>query len=178
MVRREHAEQVRSLHDLVGAPLRFINRQLGSGTRLLVDHLLREHGFDAARIAGYFDEPEVTHVAVAACVASGAADAGVGIEAAAAEFGLHFVPLVDEEYFLACLKPNLEHPAVQRLCSVLAAPGWNARLATLPGYIPAAVPGGILKMTAALPWWRYTRAKAPHAAPSAASAGPVRVRER
>jgi hypothetical protein len=39
--------------------------------------------------------------------------------------------------------------------------GWNSRLAALPGYTPAAVPGGILKMTAALPWWRYTRAKAP-----------------
>jgi putative molybdopterin biosynthesis protein len=159
MVRREHAGVVCSFQDLVRAGLRFVNRQVGSGTRLLVDHLGAEQGFDPARIAGYLDEPEETHVAVAACVASGLADVGAGIEAAAAEFGLHFVPLADEEYFLACLKTNLEHPAVQRLCAVLAAPEWHGRLAELPGYAPSASAGSVLKMTAALPWWRYTRAK-------------------
>ena len=159
MVRREHADQVHSLQDLVGTPLRFVNRQVGSGTRLLVDHLTHERGIDPRAIAGTLDEPEETHVAVAACVASGLADVGAGIEAAAIEFGLHFVPLVDEDYFLACLKPNLNHAAVQRLCGVLAEPDWKSLLAGLPGYAPATAPGVVLQMTAALPWWRFARAK-------------------
>ena len=164
MVRREHADRLRSFNDLVDSPLRFVNRQVGSGTRLLVDHLMLQQGYAHERIRGYQDEPENTHVAVAACVASGFADVGPGIEAAAAEFGLHFVPLVDEDYFLACLKDRLALPAVERLCGVLATPAWASRLATLPGYTPADHPGGILRMTAALPWWRYTRPKVRRAA--------------
>jgi putative molybdopterin biosynthesis protein len=159
MMRREHADSVRSLPDLTRAPLRFVNRQPGSGTRLLMDHLMQEHQLDPRLLPGYDDHVEETHVAVAACIASGLADAGLGIEAAALEFGLHFVPLIDEDYFLACLKPGLAHPAVQRLCSVLGSPGWNDLLAKLPGYAPASAPGRILVMTEALPWWRYAKAK-------------------
>jgi hypothetical protein len=53
---------------------------------------------------------------------------------------------------------------VQRLCAVLAGAGWNDVLTRVPGYRPAAAPGKVLVMTAALPWWRYTRAKAGHGA--------------
>ena len=63
---------------------------------------------------------EHTHVAVALCIASGVADVGVGIEAAALQFGLCFIPLVEESYFLACLRSNIKHPAVERLRAVLA----------------------------------------------------------
>ena len=105
----------------------------------------------------YHGPTEETHVAVAACVASGVADAAVAVEAAALEFGLHFVPLVEENYFLACLKPNLAHAAVQRLCAVLAGAAWSDMLAKLPGYQPASSPGKVLVMTEALPWWRYVR---------------------
>ncbi|MEQ1683991.1 MAG: substrate-binding domain-containing protein [Burkholderiaceae bacterium] len=166
MLRREQAATVLSFPDLASQRLRFVNRQPGSGTRLLVDHLVQEHALDPTQLPGFFDTAEESHVAVAACVASGLADAGVGIESAAMEFGLHFVPLVEEDYFLACLKPDLEHPAVQRLCTVLAGAGWKSLLAGLPGYRPAATPGKVLVMTAALPWWRYARAKARGVEPS------------
>ncbi len=106
---------------------------------------------------------EESHVALAACVASGAADVGPGVEAAALEFGLHFVPLVEEDYFLVCLKPDLEHPAVLRLREVLAGDAWTQLLTSLPGYAPVREPGKVLRMTEALPWWRY---RTPHARPA------------
>lgn len=164
MLRREHAGVVRSLPDLLRAPLRFVNRQPGSGTRLLMDHLMQEHGLDPQSLRGYHDRIEQTHVAIAACIASGAADVGLGIEAAAIEFGLQFVPLIEENYFLACLKPNLASLAVQRLRSVLGGAPWSRILSNLPGYKPASAPGKVLVMTAALPWWHYAKARAPAAA--------------
>ena len=164
MLRREHAKLVAGLPDIGRLSLRFVNRQVGSGTRMLVDHLLHEHAIDLAALPGYGDHVEETHVAVAACIASGLADVGVGVEAAALEFGLHFVPLMDEEYFLVCLKPRLADPAVRRLCDLLAGTAWTELLAGLPGYAPASAPGAVLRMTVALPWWRYTR---PRPAPTA-----------
>ncbi|HUL67431.1 MAG TPA: substrate-binding domain-containing protein [Burkholderiaceae bacterium] len=158
MLRKEHAPRIRALTDLAGSPLRFVNRQPGSGTRLLMDHLMQAYGLRAKDIAGY-DRVEETHVAVAACIASGAADVGLGVEAAALEFGLHFVPIVTEDYFLACLQQNLEHPAIVRLREVLASPEWSALLHELPGYAPAAAPGAVLMMTAVLPWWRFSGPK-------------------
>jgi putative molybdopterin biosynthesis protein len=160
MVRREHAALVRTFPDVVRNGLRFVNRQPGSGTRMLVDHLLHEHSIKAAALRGYDGLTEETHVAIALCVASGLADAGVGIEAAALEFGLHFVPLVEENYFLACLKGDFAHAAVRRLCSALASARWRAMLAELPGYQPALAPGNELVLTKALPWWRDARTKA------------------
>jgi putative molybdopterin biosynthesis protein len=159
MVRKEHAALVRRLTDVTRHGLRFVNRQPGSGTRMLVDHLLNEHSLAPDRLSGYTDHVEHTHVAVALCVASGVVDAGVGIEAAALQFGLHFVPLVEEDYFLVCLAPNVSHPAVERLCGVLAGPRWREILGGLPGYRPAAAPGTLLAIDEALPWWLRARAK-------------------
>lgn len=160
MMRREHAALARTFPDVIRNGLRFVNRQTGSGTRMLVDHLLHEHSIKPAALSGYDGLTEETHVAIALCVASGLADTGVGIEAAALEFGLHFVPLVEENYFLACLKPNFAHPAIRRLCSALASVSWRETLAALPGYEPAAAPGEALVMTDALPWWRTTTTQA------------------
>jgi putative molybdopterin biosynthesis protein len=67
---------------------------------------------------------------------------------------------VEEDYFLVCLKQNLETPPVLRLRAVLAGAAWAQMLNGLPGYRPVAGPGKVLVMTAALPWWRYTRPKA------------------
>lgn len=170
MMRREHAGLVRTLPDLVRRGLRFANRQSGSGTRLLLEHLMQEHALDPQALPGFLDHAEETHVAVAACVASGLADAGLGIEAAALEFGLHFVPLVEEDYFLACLKADLEHPSVLRLRELLGGAAWGDVLARVPGYRPVAAPGKVLVMTSALPWWRYGAAKK-KAVPALAAAG-------
>jgi putative molybdopterin biosynthesis protein len=171
MLRREHAASIRSLSDVMQQHLRFVNRQPGSGTRMLVDHLLQESSLDPAALRGYDGLTEETHVAVAACVASGLADAGVGVEAAAIQFGLHFAPLVEENYFLACLKPNLEHPAIERLRAVLAGAGWRGILANLPGYQPAIAPGKVLVMTAVLPWWHFAKAKVKRVAAAPAALG-------
>lgn len=159
MVRKEHGGRVRSLRDVSAQGLRFVNRQIGSGTRLLVDHLLQEQAvqgleWDPAHV-------ENTHVAVALRIASGVADAGIGIEAAALQFGLCFSPVIEESYFLACLRPGSDHPAVQRLREALAGERWREILESLPGYRPAASPGALVDVAEALPGWHRARAGRP-----------------
>jgi putative molybdopterin biosynthesis protein len=160
MVRKEHAGLVHAFPDLARRHLRFVNRQSGSGTRMLVEHLMRVHSVTPSALSGYDDHVENTHVAVALCVASGVVDAGVGVEAAALQFGLHFVPLVEENYFLACLGSNLDHPAIKRLRELLAGERWREILGSLPGYRSAASPGGVLMIEEALPWWRRAKSSA------------------
>ena len=154
MVRKEHASVVRTFPDLVRHKLRFVNRQAGSGTRMLVDHLMGQHSVAPSQLTGSAEHIEHTHVSVALCVASGVVDAGIGIEAAAVQFGLHFVPVVEESYFLACLVASIDCPAVERLREVLSGERWREILAGLPGYRPASRPGKLLRVEAALPWWR------------------------
>jgi putative molybdopterin biosynthesis protein len=157
MMRREHAAQLRTLADVARHDMRFVNRQQGSGTRMLVDHLMKELAIAPSALSGYAEHTEHTHVAVALCIASGVADAGIGVEAAALEFGLHFVPLAEENYFLACLTESAAHPGVQRLRAVLAGDRWREILAYLPGYRPVAAPGRLLAVEETLPWWRTGR---------------------
>ncbi len=154
MMRKEFATKVRELADIQRLELRFVNRQAGSGTRMLVDHLLELKALTPAALRGYDEHIEHSHVAVALCIASGVADAGVGVEAAAVEFGLHFEPLAEENYFLACLKEDLSQPAIESLRKILAGTRWQAILANLPGYRPCAAPGSFLAVDEALPWWR------------------------
>lgn len=144
---------VKDLHDVVAASLRFVQRQTGSGTRLLTEHLLQQQGVDASLLRSVGDED--SHNAVAAAIASGEADAGIGVEAAAQVYSLDFVPLVTEDYYLVCLKDALDHPGVVKLREALAAPAWRAALATVPGYATADRPGEVLSLTRALPWWHY-----------------------
>ncbi len=157
MVARGNPLGLQDLCDLApaaGRTPRFVNRQAGSGTRLLMDHLLAEQGLAPTAIRGYLEAPEDSHVAVAAAVASGLADVGPGIEAAARQFGLDFIPLVDEDYFLVCLKDALEHPAVLKLRTALEGDAWARALRSLPGY-DSARGGEVLSLTQALPWWRF-----------------------
>ena len=158
MLARGNPLALRSLADVAARGARFVNRQEGSGTRLLTDHLLAENGVAPERIARYFTRSEDSHLAVAAAVAAGVGDAGLGIEAAAHSFGLDFVPLVTEDYFLVCLAQTLDLPAVQALRGVLQQPAWADTLATLPGY-RASLPGEVLSLTRALPWWQFRTPK-------------------
>jgi putative molybdopterin biosynthesis protein len=167
MIRKQDATSVRTFPDIFRQRLRFANRQPGSGTRMLVEHLLHEHSVAPADRDRANQHVEHTHVAVALCVASGVADAGIGVEAAALQFGLHFVALVEEDYFLICLGSSLEHAGVRRLRSVLTGTGWRQILANLPGYRPAVCPGELLVIEEALPWWRSSR-RAARARPTAA----------
>ena len=125
--------RVHAFGDLVRKRLRFVNRQRGSGTRLLIDRLLAEEGVDAAALSGYGRE-EFTHAAVAATVASGAADAGFGLRAAAVEQGLAFVPRTRERYYLALHARALATPAVARLMEALEGPLLARIVGRLPGY--------------------------------------------
>src|SRR5579862_504133 len=162
MIRKEHAGVVHSLPDLAKERLRFVNRQPGSGTRMLLDHLMQVHSLDPADLSGYVENVEHTHVAVALCVASGVVDAGIGVEAAALQFGLHFIPLLEENYFLACLAVNFQQPAIGRLREILAGSRWREILGTLPGYQPAPRPGAVLLVEEALPWWRRAKSDLAH----------------
>lgn len=124
---------IRGLADLQGEKLRFINREQGSGTRLLLDELLRQAGWpESATLA--VAEFEYTHSAIAAHVAAGMADAGFGVQAAAHQFGLDFIPLAREHYLLACHRDSLDHPACQRLLEQLHSAAFRAAVDALPGY--------------------------------------------
>lgn len=124
---------VRNFRDVAARGLRFVNRQRGSGTRLLIDRLVSEERLDPAALAGYGNE-EFTHAAVAATVASGGADAGFGLRAAAAEYGLAFVPLARERYFFAVRAKDVAKPAAGRLIAALHEPSFARRVQRLPGY--------------------------------------------
>lgn len=120
--------KVKRLADLARPGLRFVNRQRGSGTRVLLDALMAEAGMVATAISGYGHE-EFTHQAVAATIAAGAADAGPGLRTASAQFKLHFVPLAMETYRIAGRADTRQHPSVLKLVTAL-----RAEAAKLPGY--------------------------------------------
>jgi putative molybdopterin biosynthesis protein len=154
IVARDNPKRIGSLRDLTRDGVRFVNRQSGSGTRLLTDQLLELEHIAPESIAGYADSAEDSHLAVAATVASGAADAGVGIEAAAQRYDLDFVPLAEEDYFLVCLRDALDSAPVLKLRQVLASDTWQQTLRALPGYGGEGA-GAVLSLTQALPWWRF-----------------------
>jgi molybdate transport repressor ModE-like protein len=119
--------------DLARPEVRFINRQPGSGTRVLLDLLLAEAGIAPAQLRGY-EQAEFTHAAVAAFVASGMADAGLGVEVPARRFKLEFLPLEQERYFLLADERTLAAEPLQPLLALLASEAFRAEVDRLPGY--------------------------------------------
>jgi putative molybdopterin biosynthesis protein len=151
MVKAGNPLRLTGLADVARRQARFVNRPLGSGTRLLCDELLARDGLRAEEIAGHaHDEP--SHAAVAQAIAAGAADCGLGIEAAARARGLDFVPLLSERYYLVCLKDALEEAPVVALRTLLRQEAWKEKLAALAGYTPWKS-GEVLSLKAQLPWW-------------------------
>ncbi len=146
-----------TLRDVAAQRARFVNRAVGTGTRVLLDELLARDGINAGHIVGY-GSGEPSHAAVAEAVASGAADAGLGIEPAARKRGLGFVSLIIEDYYLVCLKAALDEPAVQALLQVLRDELWQQQIGALPGYQPERS-GEVLSLSEQLPWWSFRRAK-------------------
>ena len=160
IVAKNNPLRITTLADLKRADVRYVNRAEGTGTRVLLDELLAQAGLQSTDLQG-FDTQEPSHAAVAQAVASHAADAGLGIEAAAREKGLSFVPLVQERYHLVCLKSELPTPTVQALLSELQSADWQTSLERLPGYSgEKADSGQVLSLRAVLPWWSYRRQKA------------------
>ncbi len=132
-VARDNPKQVRGVADLKRSDLRFVNRPEGSGTRVLTDLLLEREGIAEQEVQG-FDDTELTHAAVAAYIASGMADVGIGVQTAAQRFGLHFIPLLRERYFFALRIASLEQPHVRAVLQMLASPAARAAISSLPGY--------------------------------------------
>ena len=113
--------------------MRFINRQRGAGTRLLLDFLLQEENLSAAALQGY-DREEYTHMAVAVNVFSGTADVGLGIMAAAKALGLDFIPLLPERYDLVVPESTFADPRFQVLLAVIRSPEFQQAATALGGY--------------------------------------------
>jgi molybdate-binding protein len=113
--------------------VRLVNRQRGSGTRALLEFFISSAGLERDAISGYEIE-ETTHGAVAALVAGRQADVGFGVQAAAAQYGLGFVPVCRERYYFACRARDVESAPIAALLAMLRDPEFVAAIASLPGY--------------------------------------------
>jgi putative molybdopterin biosynthesis protein len=133
IVKRGNPKGLSSLHDLQRQGMVFVNRQRGSGTRVLLDHNLGLSGIPQASIHGY-DREEFTHLAVAAAVASGRADCGLGVAAAARALDLDFIPLFRERYDLVVPKEHADGDLLRPLLSLLGNAEFRGEVARMPGY--------------------------------------------
>jgi putative molybdopterin biosynthesis protein len=133
LVARGNPLGLTGLADLTRPDLRYVNRQRGAGTRVLLDHALGGLGVDPTTIGGYSRE-EHTHLGVAAAVAAGRADTGLGIQAAARAFGLDFVPVAREPYDLVLRATGLDDEVLAPLWALLEQPDFRAQVEKLGGY--------------------------------------------
>lgn len=133
LVAPRNPKNVRSVADVARSGVRFVNRQVGAGTRLLVATLLRAEGIAPRDVRGW-NRTLATHDEVAGAIARGEADVGVGLRAVADEHGLDFVPLVEESYDLAVTAETFASPAFERVHRVLRSRVFRERAARLPGY--------------------------------------------
>ena len=124
---------ITGLGDIARADLAYVNRQRGAGTRILLDYQLEKLGIEPASVRGYQHE-EYTHLAVAAAIASGRADCGLAIHAAAAALKLDFLPLYQERYDLIIPKEHHENARLMPLLQLLGDPEFQQTVASLPGY--------------------------------------------
>jgi len=127
---------IKGLADLTGKDVTFVNRQAGSGTRVLLDYLLGKQGLASESIKGYGHE-EFTHMAIAVDVLSGAADCGVGIYAAARALDLDFIPLEKEQYDLIIPSSMVDSPKIGLLLETIRSKDFKDRVSALGGYDPS-----------------------------------------
>jgi len=133
MVARGNPKGIKGLADLGNGDIAFCNRQRGSGTRILLDYQLNQLGIASEKIVGYSREV-YTHMAVASAVATGVADAGLGIFAAAKALDLDFVPIVEERYDLAIPEGLLSIPCVSIVLEIMKTDRFRERVRSLGGY--------------------------------------------
>ena len=131
MVKKGNPLNIQSVEDLT--KVRYVNRQRGAGTRVLLDYKLKQAGIRPEEIDGY-DKEAATHMAVAALVASEEMDAGMGIRPAADAMGLDFIEAGMEEYDFAIDRQNLQLPQVQAFLEILRSPAFHEKLAELGAY--------------------------------------------
>jgi len=133
MMAKDNASRITSLKSLTEKNIRFVNREPRSGTRELFDQVLLEAQVDSAQISGY-DNHEYTHSAVAAHVATGMADVGFGVQAAAARCDLAFLPITEDAYFWAYVDNASDQAEVAAFVDVLRSGSFQQRVNELPGY--------------------------------------------
>jgi putative molybdopterin biosynthesis protein len=133
IVRRGNPKSIKGIEDLARSDISFINRQAGSGTRILLDFRLNQIGIDPVDINGYHHE-EFTHMAVAVAVLSGTADTGLGIHAAAAALDLDFIPVVTEQYDLIIAAEHFDSENIQLLLEAVDSREFKSRVDALGGY--------------------------------------------
>jgi putative molybdopterin biosynthesis protein len=133
IVRPGNPKDIRGIADMARADVRFINRQGGSGTRILLDYKLQQVGLSPEGITGYRSE-EFTHMAVAVAVLSGAANAGLGIYAAARALNLDFIPVVTEQYDLVIPEAYLDSEKIRILLETINTAEFKAAVGRLGGY--------------------------------------------
>jgi putative molybdopterin biosynthesis protein len=133
LVPKGNPKGIRGLEDLGRDDIRFINRQGGSGTRILLDYRLQQLGLKPEAIDGYRDE-EYTHMAVAVAVLSGTADLGLGIQAAARALDLDFIPVVTEQYDLVIPDRFLALKGLRVLLDAIGGERFQRRVRALGGY--------------------------------------------
>ncbi len=124
---------INGIPDLTRPGLRYVSRQRGAGTRVLLDYELGKLGIDPGLIEGYLRE-EPTHLAVAAAIAAGRADTGLGIMAAAQAYGLDFVPVTREPYDLVIAPGAIDSPQLMPLWSLLRSDRFQSAVTALGGY--------------------------------------------
>lgn len=133
-VAKENPKNIRDWADLTKPGILFVNREKGSGARVLLDEKLRIFNIDHSLVNGY-DKEELSHLAVASCVARGEADVGLGIEKAAIQVqNVDFIPLQKERYDLVILKEDLDKPQFKSLFSVLQSNAFHKEVAGIGGY--------------------------------------------
>lgn len=133
IVARQNPLSIENFADLARNGIRYVNRQKGSGTRILCDYLCRKDGIDPGAIDGY-DREEYTHTAIAALIAAGSADVGLGICAAAKIYGLDFIPICHETYDFLLLEEAYNLPMVQRWLETIRSPAFSERIMKMGGY--------------------------------------------
>ena len=133
MIAPSNPKIIKGINDLTRTGIKFINRQKDSGTRALLDKLLSDQHIDTQAISGYQEE-EFTHSAVAAFVAAGMADVGFGVEAAAKQFSLDFIPVTSEHYLMICHERSLEQAALIQFLEQIRSPAFHSKVTELAGY--------------------------------------------
>lgn len=133
MVAKGNPKNLYDIQDLKRKDITFVNRQKGSGTRILTDYLLKKNGVGEKEIRGY-DRDMTTHMAVAAAVESGTADVGVGVFSAAKAMGLDFISIGYEEYDFAIPEKYLQTDRIQKFIQVLRSEELEHILKELGGY--------------------------------------------
>ena len=133
IVAKTNPKNIQSIQDLKDKGLKFINRQPGSGTRILFDYKLKSLGLSIHDIQGY-ENDEYTHMSGAVSVLSGRVDAGLGIHAAARALDLDFIPIVTEEYDLIIPDRFYKTPKIQTLLKIIQTEKFKDRIQSLGGY--------------------------------------------